>query len=490
MRSKRRIDATLPDAVQYLYILHKSGANQYEAVKSLSENAAYFGDAATEFSRVISDTELGIGIHEALKHLSLDTPSKKLRRFVAGYAASVRTTGDAVPYLEDMVSSMREEQRILQEKYLSSLGVFAEIYLTLFVAGPLFAVIAGMVLGIISSADTLGLSAIIYAVLPLGAVAYLILLDSMDSTVSIPHRNFSEPKVFAGSAAVQTAGEEKQFASLKAYEKRRMRNEISENPFRYFIEYPERIFCISLPLGILFTLPITENPYLWTAVFLLTVFVPFAVFYTLQTIRQRKAEASVPDFCRRTSEYISQGMTLADSVCLAAENETGILKREVKRVSSEIIWGDTAVSALIRFANRIRLSSVNRMVILIKESGRFSSDASDMLSLNASEEKKRFLSAENRRNSMSMYTVIIYLAYFVFLFVTVVMLTVFLEAMSVTSVPTEIYETLLVNAVLIHGICSGIAAGKLAEESVFAGVKHACIMFAAGTVVFLALGIV
>ena len=76
MRSKRRIDATLPDAVQYLYILHKSGANQYEAVKSLSENAAYFGDAAAEFSRVISDTELGIGIHEALNHLSLDTPSK------------------------------------------------------------------------------------------------------------------------------------------------------------------------------------------------------------------------------------------------------------------------------------------------------------------------------------------------------------------------------------------------------------------------------
>ena len=46
MRSKRRIDATLFDAVQYLYILHKSGASQYEAVKSLSENSEYFGDAA------------------------------------------------------------------------------------------------------------------------------------------------------------------------------------------------------------------------------------------------------------------------------------------------------------------------------------------------------------------------------------------------------------------------------------------------------------
>jgi flagellar protein FlaJ len=138
----------------------------------------------------------------------------------------------------------------------------------------------------------------------------------------------------------------------------------------------------------------------------------------------------------------------------------------------------------------MRLSSVNRIVVLIKESGRFSSDASDMLSLTASEEKMRFLASENRRNSMSMYTVIMYLAYFVFLFVTVVMLTVFLEAMSVTSVPTEIYETLLVNAVLIHGICSGLAAGKLAEESVFAGVKHACIMFAAGTAVFSSLGIV
>ena len=488
MSSKRRIDATLFDAVQYLYILHKSGATQFEAVKSLSDNAEYFGDAAKEFSRVISDTEIGVGIHEAL--LSLNTPSKKLNRFAAGYAAAVRTTGNAVSYLEDMVNTMREEQRILQEKYLSSLGVFAEIYLTLFVAGPLFAVIAGMVLGIISSADTVGLSSIIYAVLPLGAVAYLILLDSMDSTVSIPHRNFPEPKVFAGGTAVQTAGEEKQFASLKAYEKRLERNADFEKPLSYFMEYPERIFLISLPAGILFSLPITENPYLWTAVFLLTVFVPFAIFHTMHTARQRKAEASIPDFCRRTAESISQGMTLADAVCLSANDEAGSLKRELKRVSSEIIWGETAVSALIRFANRMRLSSVNRMIVLIKESGRFSSDASDMLSLTASEEKKRFLASENRRNSMSMYTVIMYLAYFVFLFVTVVMLTVFLEAMSVTAVPTEIYETLLVNAVLIHGICSGLAAGKLAEESVFAGVKHACIMFAAGTAVFLALGIV
>lgn len=441
MSSKRRIDATLFDAVQYLYILHKSGATQYEAVKSLSENSKYFGDAAKEFSKVISDTELGIGIHEAL--LSLNTTSKKLSRFAAGYAAAVRTTGNAVSYLEDMVNTMREERRILQEKYLSSLGVFDEVYLTLFVAGPLFAVIAGMVLGIISSADTVGLSSIIYAVLPLGAVAYLILLDSMDSTVSIPHRNFPEPNVFAECTAVQTAGEEKQFASLNAYEKRLERNAVFENPPSYFMEYPERILLISLPAGVLFSFPITENPYLWTAVFLLTVFVPFAVFHTMQTVRQRKAEASIPDFCRRTAESISQGMTLADAVCLSANDETGSLKRELKRVSSEITWGETAVSALIRFANRIRLSPVNRIVVLIKESGRFSSDSYDMLSLTASEEKKRFLVSENRRNSMSMYTVIMYLAYFVFLFVTVVMLTVFLEAMSVTSVPTEIYETLL-----------------------------------------------
>ena len=239
MSSKRRIDATLFDAVQYLYILHKSGASQYEAVKSLSENSKYFGDASKEFSKVISDTELGVGIHEAL--LSLNTPSKKLRRFTAGYAAAVRTTGNAVSYLEDMVNTMTEEQRILQEKYLSSLGVFAEVYLTLFVAGPLFAVIAGMVLGIISSADTVGLSAVIYAVLPLGAVAYLILLDSIDNTVLIPHRNFPEPKVFAGGTAVQTAGEEKQFASLGAYEKRLERNAVFENPLSYFMEYPERI---------------------------------------------------------------------------------------------------------------------------------------------------------------------------------------------------------------------------------------------------------
>ena len=90
---------------------------------------------------------------------------------------------------------------------------------------------------------------------------------------------------------------------------------------------------------------------------------------------------------------------------------------------------------------------------------------------------------------MSLYTAVIYLAYCVFVFVAVILLTVFLPAMSAAEFSGELYETALINAVLIQGICSGLAAGKMGEGAVLAGVKHACVLFAAGMLVFFATGI-
>ena len=489
MTSARKIDASLYDAVLYLSILHQSGASQFDAVKSLAENAEYFGDAAKEFRQVISDTKCGSTLHEGISRLAENTRSEKFRQFLFGYAAAVNTSGTAVPYLNDTLASLRDERTIQQEKYLKTLEVFAEIYLTIFVAAPLFAVITGMVLGMLSSAEPAFLSIGIYLFLPLGAAAFLLLLDSLDTAASIPHKDFAEPAVFAAYEQCEADGEEKLFEMLNAHTKYRMRQELRFGTAEYFIQKPERIFQVSLPIGILVSLPFTDFPYLWTMLFLLSVFVPFAVFHFLHERKVSAEEAAVPDFCRKLAGAVSQGESLTDAIHLTASAEKGPLQKEIRQLSGEIRLSDTVSSALFRFASRVKLLSVDRTVILLTESGKYSADSSATLDASADEIKERLRQMLARKEAMSLYTAVMYLAYLVFVFVAVILLTVFLDAVSAAGFSGALYETVLIHAVLIHGVCSGLAAGKMGEGSVVSGVKHACIMFAAGMLVFFAAGI-
>ena len=55
--------------------------------------------------------------------------------------------------------------------------MFAEIFVSVFVAGILFAVIVFLILGIISGGSSLPLGAVVYGILPLGTAGFLLALD-------------------------------------------------------------------------------------------------------------------------------------------------------------------------------------------------------------------------------------------------------------------------------------------------------------------------
>ena len=172
-------------------------------------------------------------------------------------------------------------------------------------------------------------------------------------------------------------------------------------------------------------------------------------------------------------------MTLADAVIFAAGDKSSPLQKELSYMTGEMRLGELCVNTLIHFANRIRLIPANRAVVQICESCRFSADVSPALFSLAEEGRRTLLSAENLRSSMSLYTAVIYLGYGVYLFVTGILLTVFLDtAASAGTLNAEVFSGILLTAALIHAVCSGFAAGKLGEGTVSAGVKHVCILTA------------
>jgi flagellar protein FlaJ len=100
---------------------------------------------------------------------------------------------------------------------------------------------------------------------------------------------------------------------------------------------------------------------------------------------------------------------------------------------------------------------------------------------------------------MFIYTAIVYLSFFVFLFVVAVLSTQFLPVLAhigtpgisapgplsgLGSVPIKAFDRLLYHACLIQALFSGLIAGQMGEASLAAGVKHSCVLLIIALVVF------
>ena len=52
----------------------------------------------------------------------------------------------------------------------------------------------------------------------------------------------------------------------------------------------------------------------------------------------------------------------------------------------------------------------------------------------------------------------------------------------------EVYSSIFKNLIVIQGLFAGLAIGKMAEGSIFAGIKHALVLVTVGYTIFTLLG--
>lgn len=519
---KRQIDASMYDMVLYLYALHHSGAEMYAAIQSIAKFADYYGDAAKEFRQVVSDVEFcGYDPYTAITRLTETTPSTKFRFFLSEYASTFRSIGSVDLFLQDKVNEMRDEHRIAQKAYLSSLGAIAEMYITLFVAGPLFVVIVIMVLGLISGSDPLILGLVIYVMLPIGTIIFLLLLDTLGQEYQIERKDMEllAEKQYHDIEIVQTQRDEAPlFKKLEKHDKSAARRGFIAHPLTTIREKPGLSLIFSVPLAFIvaifaYMFLVTEpfTAYTMTnwvrqfddvvVLFALVIMIPFSYFYQKRRKRYLKIEESLPDFNRLLGSSVRHNMTLSRAIQMASEEGKSYIRDEIQMLHRDTEWGTKVSLAIQRFSTRLKLLAVDRMVILISETEHFTNNISNTLFLLYHEAKDSLALANERRSDMSVYVVIVYMAFAVFVFVQVIMAAVFLDIMmdagslstSTASAggvaigggfPAELYKIIITHSVLIHGVCSGLVAGKMGEGSLYAGIRHACVMLALGTITF------
>jgi len=512
---KIKINLTLHNAVAYMYAMRRGGAQLMTIFVSLSDRANIYGEVALEFRQIVRDAEFfGYDVVTAIRHLSETTPSEKLKDFLEDLLSVIESGGDMAEFLSTRVRLYQEEARFEQRQFLNVLSIVAEGYVTLFVAGPLFLIIIMVVMGMMGGSAVLQLALVTYLVLPIGSIVFILLIDLISIKAERTERYVRTKwlHTFSDVTIIKKPDEESLFAQLKQYDQLRNLVHHLKHPLESFISNVNHTLYITVPIAIIYVIVVLLNaphyadPETWINVVddhfviaLLIIMVPYAIFYEIWSRKVLGIQALIPDFLERMAGINQVGLTIAQAIAIMVNTNLGLLSYEIRRIKRDMEWGANFTEALMRFEERVSTPSIARTVTLITKASEMSGQIGEVLSIASSDAKMTEVLKKERLSEMFIYTAIVYLSFFVFLFVVGVLTTQFLPVLAnittkglptsgalsgIGSIPIITFNRLLYHACLVQAFFSGLIAGQMGESALAAGVKHSCVLLIISLIAF------
>jgi len=181
---KRSLEDELPFTTGYLAILAGAGVPPAQMFRSLAQIDSSLA-VSKEAKLIIRDAELfGFDIVSALNSASKRTPSDKFRELLEGFISTVHSGGDLARYLSERSRHYIRLKKIALSRLADTLGVLAEFYVVMLVAGPLILVVMLAVMAMLGGGGVIGmldprllLNLLTYLGIPIGSIVFLILLD-------------------------------------------------------------------------------------------------------------------------------------------------------------------------------------------------------------------------------------------------------------------------------------------------------------------------
>lgn len=244
----------------------------------------------------------------------------------------------------------------------------------------------------------------------------------------------------------------------------------------------------------------------WVALAVLAATGPYGFYQAYRLRRIRNLEERFPDFLRDLASNHQAGLTLSSSIVIASKGDYGMLTPDVTKMADQISWNVSFDEALERFAERVRTPLVERSVNLIREANRTGGNVTDVLRAAARDARELKNLESERRTSMMLYTVVIYVTFFVFLAVIAILFGTFIpeitsaiesvgELQSGRAVPgvafnplsVADYRTFYFVAALVQAVGNGLIAGLVETGEETAGLRHVFIMVAITVITFVVL---
>jgi len=177
---RRKIDASLPYAINYITSMSTAGITPAEVFRLLGDSPIY-GECSVEARYIAREIDIfGRDLIDAIRLMSSTTPSARLKEFLQGAMASISSGGNLTDYFRTKANQYALENRQTQKMFLDTLGLVAESYVTAVVAGMLFLIILQSIMSVLSGEKMpMFLYVIIYVMIPFGSIGFILMVSTM-----------------------------------------------------------------------------------------------------------------------------------------------------------------------------------------------------------------------------------------------------------------------------------------------------------------------
>jgi len=212
-------------------------------------------------------------------------------------------------------------------------------------------------------------------------------------------------------------------------------------------------------------------------------------FYNHYKSKQKKeVQERLPDFLRDIANSCASGMTIFDSIRSASEGEYGALTPELKMMVSQLSWGIPINEALNNFAKRINTNETKRLAITIIKALEIGGNTSAVFNAAAKEIDQIVRVEQQRRLEMSMYSMVIFISFFVFLAVILIINSTIFAAiydlgeqmggqsignMQIAQINPSEVTSMFFAFVFVQSIGGGLLGGYMMEGTLSSGVRQA-----------------
>ena len=192
MRSSSRgkkIDENLGSALAFISAMSNADVPIKTIMVKLSSMNEY-GEVSREASKIANRTELmGMDIFSAIEEVARKSPSVEWQKFLQGAVTASAAGARLKPYFVNKAMEYQNMLRVSLKKNSESVSVFAETYVTIGVAFPLFLIVILAVMSVIarnaSGATISFLLVFSFLVLPVMIAAFVLVISSVNKEVNI-----------------------------------------------------------------------------------------------------------------------------------------------------------------------------------------------------------------------------------------------------------------------------------------------------------------
>lgn len=452
------LEKELPFAAAYISVMASGGISPYTSFKRLAE-VELMPSISSEAREIVKDVEIfGIDPLTAIENAAKKNPLEVFRDFLAGYASTVIVGGDIVHFLERKAEDIFKARAMRVKAAAERLGMLMETFIIIMVLMSLCFYILFSVESLYSTGISMGSGIILYTFVftPMLSFMFIYLAHSMQPKSPVTE---NRPYKALGICGI--------FGALTLL--------LLTNFFGY-MEVPlfsQLQELIDLPSAIAIALFITTAP--------------AAVVHQRVSSKKASMEHGINSFLRDLTEVRKTGLSPEKCIESLAERDYGEFSKELRRISSEISWGAPLRKVIMDFIKRTKSWMAQLIMFLLIETidvggGTIAMMESVTRFNNLTQEVEK-----EKKMAVRPYMMMPYFAALLLVATTVMMIGFTSGTLGVTGVAGISGEaaqtkdigpmiTIFVTSAIFHSYLIGIVAGKISEESVSAGFKHAAIL--------------